>query len=164
MSDALLARLTSSCPDPTSVCDCFSHRISKRVGRHAYHSSAVTWCTGLTKPPPFPAMRMPIQQANKGKNTNSSQFFMTFGPAPHLDGKHVVFGAVVEGLEVCSYPPVFTKGRPPLDGHGSTSGYHNSLDTAIMAFIIMTGTVLLFTLLLRTGQGCVRDTAPLLSA
>ena len=38
--------------------------------------------------------------ANKGPNTNSSQFFMLFSPAPHLDGKHCVFGEVVEGLEV----------------------------------------------------------------
>jgi cyclophilin family peptidyl-prolyl cis-trans isomerase len=35
--------------------------------------------------------------ANKGKNSNSSQFFFTFGPLPQLDNKHVVFGVVVEG-------------------------------------------------------------------
>jgi peptidylprolyl isomerase len=53
-----------------------------------------------------------LSMANAGPNTNGSQFFLTFIPCSWLDGKHCVFGEVVDGFEVLD----------ALESVGSASG------------------------------------------
>ncbi|MBX3419092.1 MAG: peptidylprolyl isomerase [Pirellulaceae bacterium] len=63
-----------------------------------------------------------LAMANSGPTTNGSQFFITYSPQPHLDGKHTIFGQLVSGSGV-------------LDQFQSTQG---SSDRVIMRRVIIT--------------------------
>lgn len=59
-----------------------------------------------------------LAMANYGKNTNGTQFFVTIAPQPHLNGKHTIFGRVVEALDVVqkiSEVPVGPAKKPAKD-------------------------------------------------
>jgi len=66
-----------------------------------------------------------LSMANKGPNTNGSQFFITTQPAPHLDGIHTVFGHVLSGKEIIAeieQLQVDKKNRPLVDARIFNSG------------------------------------------
>ena len=58
-----------------------------------------------------------LSMANAGPNTDGSQFFITFGPTPHLDGRHTIFGELIAGEETLH----------ELEKQGSRSGKTSEL-------------------------------------
>lgn len=59
-----------------------------------------------------------LSMANKGADTNKSQFFITYAAHPHLDNKYTVFGKVIHGfetLDALEKVPVGHKDRPVMD-------------------------------------------------
>jgi cyclophilin family peptidyl-prolyl cis-trans isomerase len=64
-----------------------------------------------------------LSMANAGANTNGSQFFITYAPTPHLDGKHAVFGRVSAGMDVLQSirPRDPQRDRQPGDAITSTT-------------------------------------------
>jgi peptidyl-prolyl cis-trans isomerase B (cyclophilin B) len=69
-----------------------------------------------------------LSMANRGPGTDGSQFFLTFVPTPHLDGKHTIFGEVTGGMETLK----------ALEAAGSRTGATSEKLVMEMSWIVVT--------------------------
>ena len=84
-----------------------------------------------------------VSMANKGPNTNRSQFFITYGKQPHLNNKYTVIGRVIDGfeaLDAMERVPVGKKDKPTTDIKLNTITIHaNPLADAGIVYHSPTG-------------------------
>jgi len=72
-----------------------------------------------------------LGMGNSGKNSNTSQFYVTLGKTPQCDGKHVIFGEVVSGMETIRAAEEFatSSGEPSVDIRITECGPYIPLST-----------------------------------